>query len=72
MGDHYICSKCSGSMEIGWLIDRGHYRLDSLHWVKGSPEAALLSGVKEPKNPLPVIAYCCVACGYVEMYVPPH
>lgn len=57
-------------MEAGWLTDFGQYRWEFVRWEKGAPEAAILAGVKPPQHPLPVISYCCVNCGYVEMYVP--
>lgn len=64
------CPRCSGAMEIGLVVDRGHYSLPEVaNWVEGMPERSLWSGLKtKGRESYPVRSYRCEACGYLEFY----
>jgi hypothetical protein len=66
------CPKCEGVMEAGYVLDHTQPKLYAASsWVEGPPEKSIWSGLhtKNRRN-LPVIAYRCVACGYLELYAP--
>jgi hypothetical protein len=72
MGDvHRVCPKCQSAMERGYLPDIAHGMVMRASWNPGEPEVRrFIGGIKwKPKESLPVTAYRCVKCGFVELYV---
>jgi hypothetical protein len=65
-----VCTECSGAMEEGFILDRGHF--DSRHvpsWVGGPPERSFWSGLKTTGKPAhEVVTYRCVQCGLLRSY----
>lgn len=68
MSRPFDCPKCGGGMEVGWLADNAYHSWRFLTWCRGAPELSPLGAVKAPADPLPVLAYRCRACGFLEMY----
>jgi hypothetical protein len=64
------CSKCSGEMETGFLLDRAHVSQMPALWIAGVPEAATWGrGVKvADKRAYWVETWRCKSCGYLESY----
>jgi hypothetical protein len=66
-----VCPKCQGEMVQGHVFDRvtSWYTLVS-SWAQGSPKKSFWGGVKNSSREalLPLAAYRCQACGYVEFY----
>ena len=65
-----VCPKCGGEMEEGFVLDNpsdGHQS----GWVEGAPEGSRWTGIKmKGKVQLPVVAYRCQLCGFLESYAP--
>jgi predicted nucleic-acid-binding Zn-ribbon protein len=72
--DKIKCPKCESMMEEGLFLDRiarSVYAVGS--WLEGVPEQSWFSvwwsGLKiKGRRRLPITAYRCVTCGYVEFY----
>lgn len=68
--DSTLCPKCgAGSMTHGCLLDQSGAFETISHWVPGVPRGA---GKLAPTTPqirrLPVLAYRCEKCGFLELY----
>ena len=64
------CPKCRGRMERGFIPDfaDGGKRLVH-HWFAGAAKKSFWGGTKKPKTePIPLAAFRCKACGYLETY----
>jgi hypothetical protein len=57
-------------MELGIVLDKGHYNLPSAsEWLEGQPETSFWSGLKmKGHQKFPVRSYRCPRCGYLESY----
>lgn len=64
------CIRCRGSMEPGFVLDRGHHSTAGTQdWVEGEPERSFWTGVKtKGKEKFPVRTFRCARCGYLEAY----
>jgi ribosomal protein S27AE len=77
MGDfHPACPKCGTFMNRGHMPDyaNGDVIVFRAVWAPGDPEPRrfYLSGIKaDPDNQIPLTAYRCSACGFVEFYARP-
>jgi hypothetical protein len=61
------CPKCDGAMMPGFLLDHSGGLFVS-YWAAGSPQNSFWGGLKKPELSLPVGAYRCSDCGYLELY----
>jgi hypothetical protein len=64
------CSKCSGEMVQGFIVDcgQGPRRLVS-SWAEGAPEKAFLRGTSSAdEDRVPIGTFRCSASGYLESY----
>jgi len=71
------CPKCSGEMEVGFLLDRGYSSFpqmatsQTVEWIAGTPELSWIGNVKYKDRPsVPTETWCCMSCGYLESYAP--
>ena len=63
------CSKCSGTMQIGFLADRTYGAVVAAAWVEGVPEKKWIGGVKlADKRAYLLDMWRCASCGYLESY----
>ena len=64
------CPMCEGSMERGFLIDRGHGNAPRVSsWVEGPPEHSFWLGLKlRGKSKYRVSADRCGRCGYLALF----
>ncbi|HYE95965.1 MAG TPA: PF20097 family protein [Rubricoccaceae bacterium] len=63
------CLRCGAEMTEGFLLDEGQSTKNQAVWVDGPPEKSVWGGVKYSKRrKLPLTAYRCVACGFVDLY----
>jgi|RhiMetdeSRZDD1v2_1073273.scaffolds.fasta_scaffold45104_5 predicted nucleic-acid-binding Zn-ribbon protein len=65
------CPKCGGSIEQGFVADFTHGKSQSTQseWVGGEPERSFWFGLKlKERTVLPIVAYRCGSCGYLEFY----
>ena len=68
------CPKCSGEMAQGFIVDHhaGGKRLVS-SWVEGAPEKSFWHSTSVPADKcVPVGAFRCSACGFLESYARPE
>jgi predicted nucleic-acid-binding Zn-ribbon protein len=66
------CPKCQKAMEEGHVPDVGYGQVTQAGWARGAPEQRrYFGGIKaNPKEQLPLTAFRCPSCGYVELYAP--
>jgi len=63
------CAKCNGQMEQGFILDNTYGGRIVGHWAAGAPKKAFLGITKMPEmKPIPMGAFRCSTCGYVEYY----
>ena len=68
--DAHECPRCHKTMEPGHIPDLGHGVVAQSSWVAGLPQVRrFLGGIRYDKKALvPMTAYRCPRCGYVELY----
>jgi hypothetical protein len=65
------CVRCGGSLDEGFLLDHTSGGYWTAHWVGGTPERSLWTGLNVKDRPKhPVTAYRCADCGRLELYTP--
>jgi hypothetical protein len=63
------CPKCSGTMEAGFMLGRGHNMYRPQEWFEGEPEINFLGGLKlRDKRRFRVKSLRCIECGFLEQY----
>ncbi|MEX2169080.1 MAG: hypothetical protein WD851_07205 [Pirellulales bacterium] len=63
-----VCQKCNGPMTQGFIVDNTYgLRLVS-QWAPGAPQKSFWTGTKLPHGTLPLAAYRCSSCGFIEFY----
>lgn len=67
---HPRCPKCDKPMDLGHLPDVTHGAVLTASWAPGDPEPRrFVGGIKyHPDELIPLLAYRCPTCGYVEFY----
>jgi hypothetical protein len=55
-------------MHQGFIVDHTHGGRAVGRWAPGAPQVSFFMGVKLPDGNLPVGAFRCAQCGYVELY----
>lgn len=68
------CLRCRGKMEVGVVLDRGHYSaLAEPQWMEGPVERSAWTGIKTKNRDMyNVTTYRCERCGYLESYANTH
>ena len=66
----FRCPKCQKTMEEGHIPDVGRNTATQTAWSHGRAERRrFFGGIKfKPKEQIPLAAYRCPSCGYVELY----
>ncbi len=63
------CSKCSGQMETGFLLDVTHGGRLVASWISGPPQKGWFGFVKvKGKTSYEAEVWRCKDCGYLESY----
>ena len=64
------CPKCQKTMELGHVPDVGDSQILPVSWSPGAPQRQrFFGGIKyRPKEQIPLAAFRCPGCGYVEFY----
>jgi hypothetical protein len=67
------CPKCEKPMEVGHVPDSAHGHILQSSWAAGEAETRrFFGGIKyHPDEVIPLSAYRCPSCGYVEFYARP-
>ena len=62
------CPKCNGQMEQGFVLDKGLNMQYVSQWAAGPPQKSFWLGTSPPANLIPIGAFRCGLCGYLESY----
>jgi hypothetical protein len=62
------CPKCSGQMERGFIIDNTQGGRLVSQWAPGAPVRSFWTGTKAPDTLVPIGAFRCGSCGFLESY----
>lgn len=67
------CPKCDRAMERGHVPDVTQGQVLQTRWSRGDPESRrFFGGIRwTPAEQIPLAAYRCPSCGYVEFYARP-
>jgi DNA-directed RNA polymerase subunit RPC12/RpoP len=67
------CPKCQKPMDRGHVPDLAHGQILQSNWAPGEPERRrFFGGIKyNARELIPLSAYRCPSCGYVEFYAVP-
>jgi hypothetical protein len=70
---HPHCPKCEKPMDRGHIPDLAHGAVRPSTWAPGEAvKERFFGGIKyKAKETIPLSAYRCPACGYVEFYARP-
>jgi hypothetical protein len=63
-----LCCKCNGPMAQGFVVEKTHVNYEVSRWVSGPPQRSFWTTVKVPNDSLPIGAFRCSECGYMEFY----
>lgn len=67
------CPKCDCGMVRGFIPEVIVGETQVTTWSEGAPEWAFWGGAKgSGANPIPIGAYRCSECGYLELYARPE
>jgi Domain of unknown function (DUF6487) len=70
------CPKCGGSMVLGFVPDFSEGGVLVGHWYEGRPKRSVWTGIKglraSREKALPIGAFRCSGCGFVELYSGPQ
>jgi hypothetical protein len=63
-----ICPKCNGRMLRGYIPDSTYGAMILTSWVQGSARRRWFGGIKAATGAVPIGAFRCEGCGYLEFY----
>ena len=67
------CPKCDGNMEQGFVPDFAHGAIVVSSWHAGQPKKSFWRKTKVTfKEGLPLGAFRCSSCGFLEFYADPR
>ena len=71
--DQPLCPKCNAPMDRGHVPDATYGQVLQSSWAPGEPETRrFLGGIKyHAAELIPLNAYRCGSCGFVEFYARP-
>jgi hypothetical protein len=64
-----VCPRCPSGMALGHLLDWSRAGLGMATWLEGRPKGL---GPSSLDRSIPIMAYRCTRCGYVELYARPE
>ena len=67
MPSDFKCSKCSGQMQEGLVVDLNYAGVLQSMWVEDQAKS-VDAGAVDGKKKLKTITYRCSACGYLDSY----
>lgn len=64
------CPKCRKAMSAGYAVGVSKWEKNQpVSWAPGVPQVSMWTGLKlNRKHVLPITAYRCESCGYLEFY----
>ena len=65
------CLRCQSDMDTGYVLDQGHHSREQVaNWVGGPPDLRWHGLSTKGHVKVPLVAYRCRECGYVELRAP--
>jgi hypothetical protein len=68
MPPDFKCSKCSGEMQEGLVVDLNYAGILQSMWVQDQPGNGIGPGTMDSKRKVKTITYRCSNCGYLDSY----
>ncbi len=66
---YQTCLRCGGEMEEGFALEEGQSGFKQGRWIPGPPKKSIWTGLKLGGKPkLPISAYRCMNCGFLDLY----
>ena len=62
------CSKCSGEMKEGLVVDLNYGGILQSMWVDDQADKSVGSVTTDGKRKVKTITYRCSSCGYLDSY----
>jgi hypothetical protein len=66
------CGKCQGPMVLGFVPDKEEFGYRPGSWLEGSPKGSELTVQVRLDRCVPIGAFRCSQCGYLEFYARPE
>jgi hypothetical protein len=66
------CPKCGGEMKQGFIVANSNVARFVNHWAPGPPQSSFWTVTKLPDGSLPIGAFRCASCGFLESYARPE
>ena len=64
----FRCSKCSGEMQEGLVVDLNYAGVLQSMWVEDPVVASVGAVATVAKRKIKTITYRCLSCGYLDSY----
>lgn len=68
MPSDFRCSKCSGEMQEGLVVDLNYAGVFQSMWVDEQAGTNAGPGTMDGKRKVKTITYRCSSCGYLDSY----
>ena len=68
MPSDFKCSKCSGEMQEGLVVDLNYAGVLQSMWVDDQIGTSVAPGTAVGKRKIKTITYRCSNCGYLDSY----
>jgi hypothetical protein len=68
MPSDFRCSKCSGEMQEGLVVDLNYAGVFQSMWIDEQVGANSGPGAMDSKRKVKTITYRCSSCGYLDSY----
>ena len=62
------CSKCSGEMQEGLVVDLNYSGILQSMWIEDQAGNGIGPGTTDGKRKVKTITYRCSSCGYLDSY----
>lgn len=68
MPSDFRCSKCSGEMQEGLVVDLNYGGILQSMWVEDQAGKSVGREITDGKRKVKTITYRCSSCGYLDSY----
>jgi hypothetical protein len=62
------CSKCSGEMQAGLVVDLNYAGIPQSMWVEETATKSVGPATAKSRRQVKTITYRCANCGYLDSY----
>jgi len=68
MPSDFRCSRCSGEMQEGLVVDLNYAGILQSMWVEDRASKSVGPGAPDGKRKVKTITYRCSSCGHLDSY----